>query len=175
MAFKDSPLFESLRLAVEDTFGIKTGIMTQMPLPSSAYDPNRAQYCSSYILQCLHLHMPPDATRLLAITGADLYVPQFNYVFGQATVDGNVSIISTHRLRSDFYGEPPNKALLEERAVKEAVHELGHTFGLRHCTNPDCVMHFSNKVEDTDRKTAKFYDDCANLLEAKLSEVRFAA
>jgi len=46
------------------------------------------------------------------------------------------------------------------RAVKEAVHELGHTFGLDHCSDPRCVMHFSNMLADTDRKGREFCPSC---------------
>jgi archaemetzincin len=35
-----------------------------------------------------------------------------------------------------------------QRLVKEAVHELGHAFGLNHCENIECVMHFSNSLQN---------------------------
>jgi archaemetzincin len=56
---------------------------------------------------------------------------------------------------------PEDQALFRERALKEAVHELGHTYGLQHCPNLRCVMHFSNSLRDTDAKQAKWCSRCA--------------
>ena len=42
------------------------------------------------------------------------------------------------------------------RAATEAIHELGHTYGLGHCDNPRCVMWFSNTLSETDRKGTEF-------------------
>jgi len=89
----------------------------------------------------------------LGITNQDLYVPELNFVFGIAL--GKHCIISLARLKG-------NK--LMERAVKEAVHELGHCYSLHHCPNPKCVMHFSNCLEDTDIKEENFCERCKNLL-----------
>jgi archaemetzincin len=44
--------------------------------------------------------------------------------------------------------------------MKEAVHELGHTYGLSHCRDIHCVMCFSNTLGDTDRKGVRFCAAC---------------
>ena len=58
----------------------------------------------------------------------------------------------------------PDDALFLQRAVKEAVHELGHTCGLGHCRNPRCVMFFSNTLHDTDVKGPGFCTACRDKL-----------
>jgi archaemetzincin len=50
------------------------------------------------------------------------------------------------------------------RALKEAMHELGHTFGLGHCADPGCVMWFSNTLAETDRKGAAYCARCEETL-----------
>jgi archaemetzincin len=83
------------------------------------------------------------------------------YVFGEAQLEGTAAIISTYRLDDTMYGLPPNPALFEQRMIKEAVHEVGHTFGLLHCRQFDCVMHSSAGVEEVDIKSRSFCPDCA--------------
>jgi len=128
------------------------GARGPLEVPRGAYNGLRGQYNSSSILGFLKRTYLTEADKVLAITHVDLYVPRLNFVFGQAECPGKFAIISTHRLRPEFYGQPPNEALFLDRCVKEAVHELGHTLGLRHCPNRRCVMAFSNSIWDTDRK-----------------------
>jgi len=53
---------------------------------------------------------------------------------------------------------------LSDRLEKEALHELGHTFGLRHCADSDCVMSYSKGVQCADRKFAVFCPACRDLM-----------
>ena len=80
----------------------------------------------------------------------DVYSDKLNFVFGEAYLDGRICAIYLPRLRQEFYGLKSDKSLFYQRLVKEAVHELGHAFGLSHCENIKCVMHFSNSLSDTD-------------------------
>jgi archaemetzincin len=128
--------------------------------PAYAYNARRRQYLSSAILKRLRDLTLPDAERCLGIVDLDLYVPDLNFVFGQASLNGHEAVIALPRLRQSFYGLPDDEALFHQRAVKEAIHELGHTYGLRHCPDSLCVMHFSNSLHDTDVKSARFCQRC---------------
>lgn len=141
-----------------------------MPIPQGAYSSSRHQYNSSRILARMSDFVEnSDADRLLGMTDVDLYVPNLNFVFGEAECPGRFAIISVSRLRPEFFGQPPNTALFHERSVKEAVHEIGHTFGLHHCRNPECVMFFSNSLLDTDRKGSTFCERCYPLVVKHIS------
>ncbi|TFG04328.1 hypothetical protein EU538_12475 [Candidatus Thorarchaeota archaeon] len=98
----------------------------------------------------------------LGVFPKDLFVPSLNFVFGVAQ-RGHNAVIATARLSSEFYGMRSDDELLFERAAKEAVHELGHVFGLDHCSNV-CVMRFSNSLPETDTKPATFCDACVSEL-----------
>lgn len=128
--------------------------------PAAALDERRGQYDSRRCLRLL-LEDAPDAPRILGMTGVDLFIPVLTFVFGEAQLGGRAAVVSTFRLRSEPYGiiSPPERLL--ERAMKEALHELGHTRGLVHCDLADCVMRSSTYVEDIDAKPARFCGGCA--------------
>lgn len=142
-------------------------------VPQSAYVASRRQYLSTEILGIISNFAKEaeaasrERCHVLGVTDVDLYVPGLNFVFGEARCPGNAAVISLHRLRPEFYGVPPDETVFRERAVKEAVHELGHTFGLRHCSNPTCVMHFSLHIGMTDLKQAEFCDRCQRQIVGK--------
>lgn len=136
-------------------------------MPEDAYNPRRRQYVSSIILSTISKYPSLyQADRVLGITDCDLYAPGLNFVFGEAQHHGKAAIISLYRLKPGFYGHSSNIRLFEDRALKEAVHEIGHTLGLKHCQNSACVMYFSNSILDTDRKTSHFCKSCSSILSA---------
>jgi archaemetzincin len=126
---------------------------------SFAWDEGRRQFYSTAIIQKLERAADPDA-RILGVTACDLYVPVLTFVFGEAQLDGNCAVVSAARLYDEFYGLPPREDLFRERLLKEAAHELGHTFGLRHCSDWQCVMSSSHAVERLDVKGAGFCVAC---------------
>lgn len=128
--------------------------------PEIAYDASRGQYNSRALLRQLLTEAPTPGDRVLGVTTLDLFIPVLTYVFGEAQLGGPVAIVSLHRLNTTMYGLPPNDALLYDRLVKEAVHELGHTFHLLHCRDQLCVMASSTYVEGIDLKTAQFCERC---------------
>ncbi len=159
-----SDLLKRLLRGIEEIFGYPCRMADEiLRIPSDAFDPNRRQYLSTAFLEALRERcFSAKYASILGVTEVDLFVPGLNFVFGEADCLARVAIISLCRLKQEFYGLRPNLALLEERALKEAVHELGHTFGLVHCPNSRCVMHFSNSILDTDFKSAEFCSRCSS-------------
>lgn len=139
--------------ALTETFGRPYRVGQALPVLDEAFNPRRRQYSAGAILARLS---PGQADRVLGVVDLDLYVPELNFVFGLADSAGRRAVIALPRLRERFYGKPDNEALFLARAVKEAVHELGHTYGLGHCPDRRCVMAFSNSLADTDYKGRTF-------------------
>jgi archaemetzincin len=115
------------------------------------------------MLRWLVARVPPGGTRLLGITDVDLFIPILTFVFGEAQLEGQAAVVSCARLV-----EAGDRVLTTRRLAREAVHELGHTFGLVHCaglagTGRDqapCVMSRSASVRAVDAKSTQLCPDC---------------
>jgi archaemetzincin len=135
--------------------------------PETAFDPSRGQYNSTRLLRMLLDHPSSEAEKILGVTGVDLFTPVLTYVFGEAQLEGRAAVVSIHRLRAEVYGLPPDDSLLFGRLLKESVHELGHSFGLLHCSDPGCVMHASTYAEEIDLKSVDFCTSCREIVHSQ--------
>jgi archaemetzincin len=131
----------------------------------AAYSARRGQWSSTAFLEALLPLLPRSATRLLGVTERDLFVPVLSFVYGQAQLGGRVAIVSLARLRPEFHGLPGSSEVLARRAAAEAVHEVGHTFGLVHCPDRACPMSLSTDLPDLDGKTATPCPACRVLIQ----------
>jgi archaemetzincin len=155
-------LLDRLAAALARVFQISCRVRTNRIDPEVAFDPARRQYHSTMLLQAM---IPlAGGARLLGVTDYDLYVPILTYVFGEAQLQGNCALVSLHRLDDAFYGLPANEPVLFDRLLKEAVHELGHTFGLRHCDDWRCAMSSTHTVERLDLKQPQFCSTCLHFI-----------
>jgi len=126
----------------------------------NAYDRNRMQYNASILLNSITATWRAKATTktktassfYLWIVSEDIFVRGMNFVFGVAK-PGKGAVLSTCRLDS------------LNMIKKEAIHEMGHVFGLQHCSNK-CVMQFSNSVYEAKKKPAELCDKCKYLLKS---------
>jgi len=156
-----------LETFISETFHLKTRRREFEINLGGVFDPGRGQYNSSLILQQLIMKPPPDADKILGVLDVDLFIPILTFVFGEAQLKGIGAVVSTQRLHNRFYGLPENSELASERLLKEAVHELGHTFGLIHCSQPKCVMNSSTYVENIDQKPAELCPLCQKSIKAE--------
>lgn len=153
-------LLSGLTKPLATTFGLPCRVVAPIPIPPAAFNHRRGQYLGSRILAALARLPLPDTERVLGGIDEDCYARGLNFIFGQASIHGRECFIALPRLRQSFYGLPEDEPLFHQRVLKEAVHELGHTYGLGHCPDPRCVMHFSNSLHDTDVKGADFCPRC---------------
>jgi archaemetzincin len=159
-------LVAGLKEGLAREFSAACEVLPPGPHPTYAFNPARRQYCSTDILAELAARPAPPASKLLAITSSDLFIPILTFVFGEAQMNGTCAVVSTFRLHQEFYGLPPDSELLQSRLIKEAVHELGHTLGIAHCEDYNCVMAPSHAVEWIDLKKTALCEACRSAVAA---------
>lgn len=157
-------LAEDLALPLGSMLGTRATIQDVAFDIERFLDPQRLQYNSTNILIALgSLYRRVNGgtrSKVLAVTGEDLFIPILTYVFGEAQLGGDFAVVSYHRLQPERYGLAADRGLLLNRLFKESLHELGHTYGLVHCRDQECVMRTSTYAEDIDLKGSAFCRDC---------------
>jgi archaemetzincin len=163
----DESLLAAIRESLRQGYGVEVDLGAALGEPGFAWDDTRGQYSAPVILRRLLDGVGADhgagRSRLLAVTGRDLYIPMLSFVYGQAQLGGRVAVVSLARLRPEFYGLPPDEELLTIRARKEALHEVGHLFGLVHCPEVNCAMTLSTGIRQLDWKQPSLCAGCAAL------------
>ncbi|HON09784.1 MAG TPA: archaemetzincin family Zn-dependent metalloprotease [Chitinispirillaceae bacterium] len=152
----DEELIQWLTAELPSRIGVKVSAGPLQDNPGFAFERRREQYFGDALLAFLREKRHSIGGTLLGLIDQDCYTGNLSFIFGQAVLKGHEAIVATKRLRQSFYGLPENPGLLRERLLKEAMHEIGHTWGLPHCPDPYCVMHFSSSLNDTDIKEAKY-------------------
>jgi len=155
---------EWIENATADWFPLPIRRPPAVAIPEGAYDAKRGQYQSVEFLKMLADRAPRDAERVLGVTDVDLAIPMLSFLFGQAQFDGPIAVVSLCRLHQEFYGLPAQQDLLRERTVKEVLHELGHTFGLTHCSDSKCAMSLATHIELVDAKAEQYCARCGTQL-----------
>jgi archaemetzincin len=134
-------------------------------VPKYLFDSARHQYRSDRLLSWLEQTLrPSNDIKLVALCNFDAYFGNYNFCFGHAVIGGSIAAVYLQRLLPHSYTDSDDRlrALFQNRLIKEVAHELGHTFGLRHCSSNSCVMYKSKSINDTDNKNEKFCKICSN-------------
>ena len=164
-------LIQAVAAEIRRVFGFSTETSPILQDISFALDDNRNQYHSTAVLDGLAANIPPHAVRVLAIAQVDLFIPILTHVYGEAQLGGAACIVSTFRLNEGRSGLNISPKYID-RIVKEAIHELGHTFNLRHCPEHSCIMHYCRNEEDVDRKSDQLCRYCVIMLEDEIKKLR---
>jgi archaemetzincin len=158
----DAPSLERLRGYAAAFFQTEVKVLPAYFPHDLEFDPRdnkftpKRQRLTRAILGWLHTRVPADALCLLAVTMDDLYPDkEWNFVFGEATLEDRVGVYSFARYDPAFFGEKRGAAWRDvalRRACKILAHETGHMFGLFHCIYFDCVMNGANSLEESDHQ-----------------------
>ncbi len=165
LEFAANSFIERIRSELFNIFHSRVNILDLRFDLSSAFSKERNQYYSTSIISRAAELTAGIEGNIILLLQSDLYVPVLTYVFGEAQLKGNLSIVSLCRLHEEFYTGISNEELLIKRSLKEILHELGHNFGLFHCRNWDCVMHSSAGIEEVDIKGDSYCTTCLNSID----------
>lgn len=162
-------ILKDLMLEIKEGFkraekDVVLDILTERPypLPRLAYDVNLGKYrVEGFFLKGLDIKTEVERLhnmridKVLILTDVDLCDPPHMNGFGYADMDRLVAIVSVYRLQRGA-----SKFVLKERLVKESLHELGHIYGLEHCSRSSCPMSVSTSVIEIDAKSKEFCSRC---------------
>lgn len=170
---------QSIAAHIQGMLHAEVDVLPSVALPAGAFDQSRLQYSASRLLQHLEALPLGPSHKVLAVLDADLFVPIFTYVLGEAQQGGKHALVSLYRLKVRRVAAPSALSLFIERSAKVALHELGHLYDLHHCTNPACLMHFAGSLEDLDKTLLDYCQYCRIYIrdalfrkEAKTDEAR---
>lgn len=158
----DEGLLQALADHLGPRLGMECAVGAELPLEEEWWDGDRCRYLSSPIVDALLERADgsgrdPRECWWLGVAEAELCAPEYDVVFGEATVDGPCAVVGLASLRAP---SADGVSTLWTRLVTCAVHELGHLAGAEHCANPRCVMYPSRDIADTDGKGNSFCGAC---------------
>jgi archaemetzincin len=163
-------LLVPLRAEITRIYRYPTEVLPLLDDLEFAFHPNRNQYHSTPILAQLALRAPAGAIKVLAVVEVDLFIPILTHVYGEAQLGGMACMVSTTRLNEGHSALNTQEPFLS-RIIKETIHELGHTFRLRHCREHTCLMHYCRDERDVDRKSDQLCRYCRILLEDEIKRL----
>ena len=156
----DAGLLTRLALCLEERFLATAVVRATLAVPRNVLNSARGQLFFGSLVARLAAAYETREDLVLGVTDFDLYKTSHQFVFGSSSETQRCAVVSLHRLRSEFYGDPTDENALFQRLLKESVHEIGHALGLKHCYNARCAMYYSNSVFDTDNKYSHFCETC---------------
>lgn len=134
-------LLEKVKAQIKQSYDVKVVIKPELPLPKEAYYPAGGRYRAEKILAYLR-KIDTSSTRIMGVTDKDISTTKGKYpdwgIIGLGDIGGRACVVSTFRMRGTK--TKCSQKVFEERCSKVIAHELGHTFGLKHCPAAGCLM-----------------------------------
>jgi archaemetzincin len=152
-----------VKSAVEKFYHVKCILKPAVSLTKGILADSKTRYEANRILSKYN-----SDENILILTEQDIAVvnPERHSkewgVFGLGYQPGTTCVVSVFRLRRNA-----SKALFRDRLIKVCLHEIGHNFGLKHCTSGDtrCLMRDSQgTIKEVDQEQVFLCPQCKKQL-----------
>lgn len=147
---------QAVTSAIKSFYGFDCIILPIASHNKALYAASKTRYDASKILE----YFRDSARHIVVLTEKDIAHKKSNVftewgIFGLGSMSHLTCVVSTFRLRSS-----------EDRLKKVTIHELGHNFGLKHCTSDkSCLMNAANgKIDQLDHEKFYFCKSCKSKL-----------
>lgn len=124
-----------------------------MELPTRTFK-GHAQYDAGALLSAIAGQIPADAYSMTAVLNRDLYVfDEQEYAFGYGLHRDRLAVMSFARFDPVSHGRARTEGWQEDlmrRSLSVLAHEVGHTFGMRHCAYYSCLLNGVSHPREVD-------------------------
>lgn len=170
--FEDFPqdITKEVQMAIDSMYDIESTILKPINLPKSAYYQPRNRYRADSLIRYLREEKPNDYDKILGLTTSDISTTKDGYkdfgIMGLGFRPGESCVGSLYRVQRGA----KNRQQIISRFRKVTVHELGHNFGLKHCTyDVKCLMQSAKgKATTIDKADEILCENCRRLISGKL-------
>jgi len=158
LSYKNEVPKKSIIDSIQKFYNFKIDVVNDK-LPDSCYNSKYKRYNANKILSYLSIKYPNK--KVVALTSYDICTVAHGSdhwgVFGLGSLKNNVCITSVYRLKSRN---------LNNRTLNVVLHEIGHTYGLSHCTTSEiCLMkEGDHTAKDLDTKSMQLCKHCKSLI-----------
>jgi archaemetzincin len=120
-----------------------------LTIPDEFFSVQRQQYRADKVLNWLVKTAGHADFRTVGVLDCDIYVPDYNFLFGLAKTGGNACVVSSARMG---IGADTARLTPAERWHSIVRHELGHTLGLLHNESERSVMVYGDSLSALDQQ-----------------------
>ena len=136
----DSNLIKELKTGILKQLKVELDILEKTSLPDFAFYKPRQRYIADSLLIFLRQINKNKFEKIIGITTKDISTRKGTVenwgILGLGTCPGEVCVISSFRAGKDKV----SPSVFLHRMITLALHELGHTYGLEHCSVATCLM-----------------------------------